>query len=330
MLGNEGDRHHHQRHAVGSGPFDLRIGRRADPFQRTDPALVAAHPVQVGNVQFAHDRFRRPLALPLVRIAGLDDLLRQAMAGEQHARLAVGAGFLDPGADQAGGRLDEARFGRIAADRDRRLVQTSRLRRLEPHLFRRRRGRGGKLGIKRQKHDSVRIEPPDLLGGLVAHRVPVAHRDEGLDLAQIAERRLDRPGLGFGILQQRGLAAQNLVDLAGRLRPPPRQQIGQRRPEHAWDSENRRVVEQVEQERAHGVGAVRPAEIEEDDSGFLVRHGVEADFARLLSPGLRRSIDRLVHFGRLISQICRARILPVRQAVRHVRAASIGPRHGRD
>src|SRR4051812_25965467 len=71
MLRHEAQRIEHDAFAVRSGPADLRLGRRADPFQWADPALVTDRPLDA--VEMLADRRRGLLDLALVGIALPDD-----------------------------------------------------------------------------------------------------------------------------------------------------------------------------------------------------------------------------------------------------------------
>src|SRR3546814_13882019 len=72
--------------ARARGLLDLAVGRRPDPLQRPDAALVADLPVEVHLAEPAQHRRHALLDLPLVGVALVDDLLRQAMGREQHPR----------------------------------------------------------------------------------------------------------------------------------------------------------------------------------------------------------------------------------------------------
>src|SRR3546814_9805190 len=67
VLGNESDRHHHDRLARARGLLDLAVGRRPDPLQRPDAALVADLPVEVHLAEPAQHRRHALLDLPLDR-----------------------------------------------------------------------------------------------------------------------------------------------------------------------------------------------------------------------------------------------------------------------
>jgi hypothetical protein len=189
----------------------------------------------------------------------------------------MGRGLLPRRPDQPDTRLDEPRLGRIAAHRPRRLVQTHRLRRPLPHHHRRRGRRRRILGIKRQQHDLVGIERLHRRGGLVAHRVPIAHGDEGPHLALLRQHPFQRPRLGLRILQQRRTAADQVIDRPGRLGPSPCERIGQRQPQHARQAQDAGIVEQVEQERTNGLRPVRSAQVEQHDGYFrFLRHSAIA------------------------------------------------------
>jgi hypothetical protein len=73
-----------------AGALDLGFGGRTDPFQGTDPALVADRPVETADP--VGDRPGAAFDLRLIGIAGLDDLLGKPVRREQHAHRPV-AGF---------------------------------------------------------------------------------------------------------------------------------------------------------------------------------------------------------------------------------------------
>ena len=58
VLADEGDRGQHERALVGAGASDLRVGRRADPFERADPALIAHPPVEALDIEPLDDATR--------------------------------------------------------------------------------------------------------------------------------------------------------------------------------------------------------------------------------------------------------------------------------
>jgi len=63
MLRYEGDRHHHDRPLRHGGLMDHRLGRRLDPFQPTDPALIGRDPVEIGDAGRRGQRRRGAVAL---------------------------------------------------------------------------------------------------------------------------------------------------------------------------------------------------------------------------------------------------------------------------
>ena len=276
MLGDEGDRHHDERHAIAPGARDLGLRRGSDPLQRPDPALVADPPVQIPLAQGLHHGRHGALDLPLVGVAALDDLLRQAVGGEQHPRRAVPGRLRERRTQPARDLGHETGFGRITAQRPGRNLEPNPRRRAGPG---REGGPGrgrGELRIERQEDDPLRVVGLDRARGLLAHGVPVAHGDEGLDLAVPGlavptglgvQDRLQRPSLGLGVGEQRRAAAQFIVDPPRHRRPAPRNPLGEQPAERSGCADDRRIVEQVEEERPHRPRPVRAAEIEKNDRG---------------------------------------------------------------
>ena len=79
MLGDEGDRYHHDWHAVAASPLDFLGDRGFQPGQRPHLALVADCPVQRLLPQSGDDPPRGLLHLPLIGIAACDHALGQAV-----------------------------------------------------------------------------------------------------------------------------------------------------------------------------------------------------------------------------------------------------------
>ena len=85
MLGNEGDRTNKKARAFRSRFVDFFLGRRTNPFQRANARLIAGAHVPIGGQQLTHGGDAL-FDLPLIRIATVDDTLREAMRGEEQAR----------------------------------------------------------------------------------------------------------------------------------------------------------------------------------------------------------------------------------------------------
>src|SRR5690606_3040327 len=131
----------------------------------------------------------------------------------------------------------------------------------------RRGGRGRRvLRVERQQDDLVRPEGRHIGGRLLGQRPPVAHGDEDADLVfrqAGAQGRLQRSGLLLRLPKQRRAAAhQRIVGLGGRL-PAGGNQARQRSAQNSRQTDDGRVVEEVEKERFYARLVVGTAEVEE-------------------------------------------------------------------
>ena len=261
MFRDEGDGHHHHRHAILAGAFQLLLGGRADPFHRADAALVAHHPVHIGDAERADHGPRRLLHMLGIGIALVHHPLRQAMGGKQDARRPLFRRLLKAGAHQIGDGRNHPRLVRIAADGfgGHRPAGGQ----LAPFPHARSAGGGGKLRIKRQQDHPL---GPPRLGRRQRFRgegMPVAHGDE--HAIALAQRRFQRLGLLVGFLDQRRFAAQLGIDLARHRPALLRDEPGQHVADQPRRADDGRIVEQVEQKRLDRVQRIGAAQVEQDD-----------------------------------------------------------------
>ena len=276
VLGDEGDGHHHERHAFAAGALDFVRDRGLKPRQRPHLALIAHPPVEPLVAQAGDDPPCRLLHLPLVGIAARHHLLGQPVGGEEEAGRTDLRCVHQQGFDQRRMCLHEPFHARVAADGPQRRDDVGVLRRRPPSCERRCRGRGRELRVERQQHDAIWPKGRHLLRRRLAHRVPVAHGDSDSDLAEIVQGTSEGRRLRLGLRKQRRAAADGAID-APRLGPATardqaRDQVAHRRRR----SDDRRVPEQVAQKGFDGAERIRPAEIEQD-------HGDTAH--RASSPG---------------------------------------------
>ncbi|MNV52394.1 hypothetical protein D3C71_1444820 [compost metagenome] len=120
----------------------------------------------------------------------------------------------------------------------------------------------------------VGLELRDSAGRVLGKGVPIAHGDE--DLGLVARRRVGQAlrqsrRLFQGLGQQGRAPAHPGVVGLGRLLAPRGDQPRQRRAHDARQTDDGRVVEQVEQEGFDRVRPVRPAEIGQHHSDAAAR-----------------------------------------------------------
>ena len=85
-------------------------------MQRSDTALVAHRPIEVGRIKRINNGPGCLFDLPWVGIAPGDDFFRQAMSGKENSGPAMAFRFRDRRADQRRLAPDKSRVRRIAAD----------------------------------------------------------------------------------------------------------------------------------------------------------------------------------------------------------------------
>ena len=250
MFGHEGDRHHEDGDVVGSGALDLFLGAGTDPALRSRPRLIAYRKIQARDRQAAHHPGDAALDLKLIRVTRPDDDLRQAVRREQdpqpdplrhrRQRRIVGA------VQHRRRRCEVFRVRMVAAQRRCRLGQPSLGRCLAPRGQAAAGRRRGIVRVKRQQHDPVWVPFAHRPRRLQAERMPVAHGDEA---ARARDRLLERPRLLLGQLEQRALAAEEGVVGARGLDAQVGDQPGEERTQEKRHPQDRRVAEQVDQER---------------------------------------------------------------------------------
>ena len=122
-----------------------------------------------------------------------------------------------------------------------------------------------------------------LLHDLLGHRMPVAHADitapfVGVALAQCL---FQRTSLCLGLAQNGRAAADLGVDAHRLLRAAAGNEACQGQPQPTREIDDRRIAEQVAQERLHCLQRIRAAQIEQDDRDFhverLTKPSQEAD-----------------------------------------------------
>ncbi|MEE8120008.1 MAG: hypothetical protein V3T55_00670 [Anaerolineales bacterium] len=87
VFGNEGNGKNNERNAILGATNDLALSGWAYPFKGTDSTLIADKPFktlcsETTGAQLPNYELRHALDLPYIRIASLDNALRQAMSGE--------------------------------------------------------------------------------------------------------------------------------------------------------------------------------------------------------------------------------------------------------
>ena len=160
--------------------------------------------------------------------------------------------------------LDQSVGPRVAADGLRRCRDPGSLGRCAPGRERGRHGGGGELRVERQQHDPLRPKGGHAPRRLIAHRVPVAHGDGDLDLAEIGKRLTQRRRLRLGLFEQRRTPADRAVDLAGLGAAPPRDQTREHPAHRPRRADDGRVPEQIAQKGLDGIQRIRPAQIHEN------------------------------------------------------------------
>ena len=200
-----------------------------------------------------------------IGIAPLDDFFRQAVGRKKNAKRDISGKLRNRRIRRIGDGADEAVRFRPATDLRSRRRQPGRPGSWIPDTGKTLGGRGGILRIKRQQNDAIRVPFRDVSSDGVGERMPVAHRDE--DAIFVAERSLKRNRLLFGFRQDRRPAANFRVNFLCHGRTPPGYQPRQKPSDRRRHTQDHGIRKQVLQKRANGLGAIRSAEIVDNDGG---------------------------------------------------------------
>ena len=204
------------------------------------------------------------LHLPLVGIAARNHTLGQAVGGEEKPRRSGLNRLSQQRLDQRRMGLNEPLRARVAADGVRRRGDAGSAGGLPPSVERRGHGCGRELRVERQQHDALRPEGGHPPCRRFAHWMPVTHRDNHLDLTKIDESNLQRRRLCLGLFKQRRTSADRAVNLPC-FRPPALRDQARQQPTHRpRRADDRRVAEQITQERLDGIERIGAAEVHEN------------------------------------------------------------------
>ena len=203
MFGHKRQRYDDDGHAIGASPADFIFGRRANPFQRADPALIAIQPVELGYCQFIDHGFCGLLDLPLIRVAALDNFFWQAVGRKQYAHAGAFVYLLQRRPHRRGDGGNKSGFSGITAYRFGRLRQTNRPHGALPDPHKRPDRRGRKLRIERQQNDPIWCVGRNRARRRIGHRMPITHRHEDAVLVAVnaCQRGIEGLCLRFGVFQ---------------------------------------------------------------------------------------------------------------------------------